>query len=114
VLQLLFAAFSAASVDPSDLLKARMIIASYNYHARLLSPEPWSWHYQVYSGRRSRRFHEISSTWHGRPTRVLTWPRWLCHAKLYHSQEDFLEATLARFLGHLWSWTTFRQVLAPN
>src|SRR5437867_5714410 len=42
VLHLLLAAFSRFRVNPSDLLKARMIIASYNQHARLLSPEPWS------------------------------------------------------------------------
>src|SRR5437763_1219531 len=44
-----FVAFSGLSVDPSDLLKARVIITAYNQHVRLLPPEPWTWHYQVYS-----------------------------------------------------------------
>src|SRR5258707_1562417 len=41
VVQLLFAAFPSFFVYKRDLLKARVIIYSYNDHIRLLPPEPW-------------------------------------------------------------------------
>src|SRR5207249_7721892 len=44
-----FVAFSGLRVDPSNLLKARVIITAYNQHVRLLPPEPWSSAHQVYS-----------------------------------------------------------------
>jgi hypothetical protein len=37
-----FVVFSSLAVDPGDLLKAWVIVASYNDHVRLLPPEPWS------------------------------------------------------------------------
>src|SRR5205823_1891316 len=40
VSQLLLSAFSVVRVYPCDLLHARVIIATYNHHVRLLSPEP--------------------------------------------------------------------------
>src|ERR1700757_295891 len=38
-----FAQFPRACIDESNLLKARMIIAPYNQHVRLLSSEPFGW-----------------------------------------------------------------------
>src|SRR5215469_3995054 len=60
VVQLPFAALPGVFVCKCDLLKARVIIHSYNDHIRLLPPEPWfGWHHQVYSGRGSRHCYEI-------------------------------------------------------
>ncbi len=60
VVQLLFAALPSFCVYKRDLLKARVIIHSYDDHVRLLPPEPWFWHHQVYSGRQSRHCYEIN------------------------------------------------------
>ena len=40
VLKPTFAAFSCPCFDKGDLLEARVVIATYNLHVRLLSPKP--------------------------------------------------------------------------
>src|SRR5208282_1627066 len=35
--------FSGVGVHKSNLLEGRVVIASYNHHVRLLSPEPFGW-----------------------------------------------------------------------
>jgi hypothetical protein len=41
VLQPTFPAFPSFCIHKRNLLKARMVIATYNPHVRLLSPGPW-------------------------------------------------------------------------
>src|SRR5712691_100545 len=35
--------FSRIGIHKSNLLEGRVVIASYNHHVRLLSPEPFGW-----------------------------------------------------------------------
>src|SRR6267154_3107133 len=43
VLQSPLSQFSGVGVHKSNLLEGRVVIASYNHHVRLLSPEPFGW-----------------------------------------------------------------------
>src|SRR4029077_1259596 len=43
VLESSFLEFSAVRIDKRNLLKARVVIASYNQHIGSLSPEPFGW-----------------------------------------------------------------------
>jgi Domain of unknown function (DUF4136) len=52
VLQSPFLELPSVCIHKRNLLKARVVICSYNDHVRLLSPEPVGWiqHHQLYSG----------------------------------------------------------------
>src|SRR5258708_10911630 len=70
VLQSPLLQFPGLGIDKSNLLKARVIIASYNDHVRLLSPER-SWlvgNHQSLLGYRSRHCHGINYTNNRPPT----------------------------------------------
>src|SRR5579862_1317413 len=43
VLQSPLSQFSGVGIHKSNLLEGRVVIASYNHHVRLLSPEPFGW-----------------------------------------------------------------------
>jgi hypothetical protein len=63
VLQSSLSQFSGVGVHKSNLLEGRVVIASYNHHVRLLSPEPFGWsHHQSLLGPGSRHCYGINYT----------------------------------------------------